>query len=535
MANKKNTPARYAFIGLIAALVACVATGLLALVKGATALAIYKPDATQANAINIWLGVSALLIVLGLAIYGILAPDKVRRFFTGRQARYGSNSLIMALAFVGIILVINVLVFQNPKSWDLTEDKQHTLAPETIQALSTLPEKVTALAFYTQTNSSASTASQLLTDLKSNSKGKFDFKFIDPNSDPVSARQYGITSDGKIVLTMGDKKEIAASASENDLVNAMIRLLSPEQRVVYFLTGHGEPDINATDNKGYARARQTLESKNYTVKTLNLAAENKIPDDAKVIVIAGAVNPLLDQEISLLKAYVNKGGSLVVLEDPTLFTNIGTNPGPLANYLASDWGITLNNDLIIDQTSNQPIYAISASYNSTSPITQHLTAVTVMPQARSLTLSKTAPQGVTLTGLILTSQQAWGETDLAGIKNNQTPSFDATTDFAGPLTLAASGENATTTGRVVVFGSSIFATDQGFDAYANGDMFVNSVDWSAKQGNLVNITSHQPITRTFNLPSQLQILVILLTAVIIIPGLVVAAGVATWVARRRQS
>ena len=535
MANKKNTPARYAFIGLIVALVACVATGLLALVKGATALSIYKPDATQANAINIWLGVSALLIVLGLAIYGILAPDKVRRFFTGRQARYGSNSLIMALAFVGIILVINVLVFQNPKSWDLTEDKQHTLAPETIQALSTLPEKVTALAFYTQTNSSASTASQLLTDLKSNSKGKFDFKFIDPNSDPVSARQYGITSDGKIVLTMGDKKEIAASASENDLVNAMIRLLSPEQRVVYFLTGHGEPDINATDNKGYARARQTLESKNYTVKTLNLAAENKIPDDAKVIVIAGAVNPLLDQEISLLKAYVNKGGSLVVLEDPTLFTNIGTNPDLLANYLASDWGITLNNDLIIDQTSNQPIYAISASYNSTSPITQHLTAVTVMPQARSLTLSKTAPQGVTLTGLILTSQQAWGETDLAGIKNNQTPSFDATTDFAGPLTLAASGENATTTGRVVVFGSSIFATDQGFDAYANGDMFVNSVDWSAKQGNLVNITSHQPITRTFNLPSQLQILVILLTAVIIIPGLVVAAGVATWVARRRQS
>jgi len=540
MAKKNNTPARYAFIGLIVALLACIATGLLFVVKGAVKIGAFTPDASQTNTINISIGVSAVLFLLGLAVYGILAPDKVRRFVTGRQARYGSNTLIMSLAFIGIIILVNAFfvpsspIYLAVKSLDLTEDKQHTLAPETLRALDTLPQKVTALGFFTQGNSTTS-ANQLLTDFKSNSKGKFDFRFVDPNSDPVAARQYGITGDGKIVLTMGDKKEIAASATESDLVNAMIRLISPEQRVVYFLTGHGEPDINATDNKGFARARQTLESKNYTVKTLNLAAANKIPDDAKVVVAAGAVNPLLDQEVTLLKAYVDKGGSLVVLENPSLFSNIGTSPDPLAGYLASDWGITLNDDLVIDQTSNQPIYAISASYSSSNPITQHLTAVTVMPQARSLSLSKTAPQGVTLTSLILTSQQAWGETDLAGIKSNQAPSFDATTDFAGPLTLAASGENATATGRVVVFGSSIFATDQGFDAYANGDMFINSVDWSAKQANLVNITTHQPITRTFNLPQQYQILLILLASVIIIPGLVVAAGIATWVARRRQN
>ncbi|MBI2759544.1 MAG: GldG family protein [Chloroflexi bacterium] len=534
MAKKTNKTARYAPVGMVITLLASIATFLLILVKGAVAIKAYTPDPAQTNIINIGLIVSILAIVLGLAIYAILAPEKATRFITGRQARYGSNTLIMSLAFLGILLVANTLAIKNPvKPLDMTEDKQNTLAPETIQALATLPEKVTALAFYTQQNPT-DTARQLLSNLKSDSNGKFDFKFVDPNTDPVSARQYSVTRDGTIVLTMGDKKEIAASASESDLVNSMIRLISPEQRTVYFITGHGEPDINATDNKGYARARQTLESKNYTVKTLNLAAENKIPADAKVIVIAGSLNPLLDQEVSLLKAYVNKGGSLVILETPTLFTNAGTNPDPLINYLTSDWGITLNNDLVIDNTSNQPIYAISASYNNTHPITQRLTAVTVMPQARSLSLNKTAPQNVTLTGLILTSQQAWGETDLAGIKNNNQPGFDAATDFAGPLTLAASGENATTSGRVVVFGNSIFATDQGFDAYANGDIFTNSVDWAAKQANLVNITARQAITRTFNLPSQGQVLIILLLSVIIIPGLVIAAGISTWVARRRQ-
>ncbi len=112
--------------------------------------------------------------------------------------------------------------------------------------------------------------------------------------------------------------------------------------------------------------------------------------------------------------------------------------------------------------------------------------------------------------------------------------FDQATDFAGPLTLAASGENSTTNGRLVVFGNSTFATDKGFDAYANGDIFTNSVDWSAQQANLINITPRTPISRTFNAPSQLVFIIILLGSVIVIPGLVVAAGVSTWLARRRQ-
>ena len=106
-----------------------------------------------------------------------------------------------------------------------------------------------------------------MTDYKSNSKGKFDFRFVDPNADPLLARQYGITGDGKIVLTMGKSSETAASASETDIDTALIRLISPQQRVVYFLTGHGEPDINGTDTNALSRARSTLESKNYTVKT----------------------------------------------------------------------------------------------------------------------------------------------------------------------------------------------------------------------------------------------------------------------------
>jgi ABC-type uncharacterized transport system involved in gliding motility auxiliary subunit len=531
MATKKTSPARYAFIGLIIAAVGCVATGLLALVQGTVALKLFTP--AKAETIPQWIGISAAVLVLGLAVYGILNPDGVRRFLTGRQARYGSNALVMAIAFIGILFVINLLVYQNPKSWDFTEDKQHTLSPETLQALATLPDKVTAIAFYS-TQTPTDTAKQLLNDFKSNSKGRFDFRFVDPNSDPVLARQYGITGDGKIVLTMGKASETASFAGESELTQAMIGLISPQARVVYFLTGHGEPDINGTDPTALSRARTTLESKNYKVKALNLAAENKIPSDAKAIVVAGPTNPLLDQEVTLLKEYLAKGGSLIVLEDPTPFTKFGTSTDPLADYLKSDWGITLNNDVVIDLTSQQPLNAISASYSASVAITQHTTSVTIMPQARSLTVSQTPPQNVTATSLITTSQQSWGETNLASLQNNQQIAFDQGTDFPGPLTVAASGENTSTKGRVVVFGNSVFASDKGFDAYANGDIFVNSVDWAAQQGNLINITPHAAITRTFNAPTQLQFIIILLGSVIVIPGLIIAAGVSTWLARRRQ-
>lgn len=531
MVKKKKTAARYAKIGLFIALVAAIATSLLLAAQGLIALKLFSPAKPE------WISraaiISAAVLVLGLALYAILDPASVRRFFAGRQARYGSNTLIMSLAFVGILVVVNVLAYQNPQSLDFTEDKQHTLAPESIRALDALPEKVTAIAFYSSQMPTES-ARTLLDNYKTNSKGKFDYRFVDPNQDPLLARQYGITGDGKIVLTMGEASEIASYASESELLQALLRLMNPEQRTVYFLTGHGEGDIQGSGETAFSNARQTLEKKNYSVKTLNLAAENKIPEDAKAIVIAGPQHPLLDQEVTLLKEYLGRGGSLIVLENPTPFTDYGANPDPLAEYLKSEWGIGLDNDVVVDTTSNQPLFAISSAFSSTHPITSHMTTLAILPQSRSLSVSEPAPQGITLTKLILTSQQSWGETDFDLLKNNQQVRYDPASDIAGPLTLAAAGENPSTQGRVVVFGNSVFASDSLFDRYANGDIFVNSVDWAVRQTNLVNITPKQPITRTFNPPSQIQFVLILLTSILVIPGLVVGFGISTWLARRKR-
>lgn len=531
--NDKNesTARNYSIVALIFALLACIATFFLGIMRGLISMQVFS--GMEAEVANRYLLVSAGLIILGLAVYAILEPDRVRRFFTGRQARYGSNALVMTIAFLGILIVGNVLAYQNPVPIaDLTEDKVNTLSPELAAALGTLPEKVTATAFFAQ-GSNTETADQLLNNIKANSNGKFDYQFINPDRDPQAAMNAGVTGDGKILLQMGDRKEIVAFASETEILKGMLRLLNPGNNVVYFLTGHGERDIEQAGEASMTRAKTTLESKNYTVKTLNLLAENQIPEDASLIVIAGPLQPLSEEEVNLIKEYLANGGSLIVMEDPTALTEFGDASDPLAAMLTQDWGITLNNDIVIDLNSPQPTTAVSAYYDGSHPVTVSITRFgTYFPFTRSLNVSDS--EVITLTPLVQTNERSWGETDFQSLTQGGSEVGLDPGEVQGPLTLAAAGENSTTGGRVVVFGTSNLAVDQIFDSYGNSDMFVNSVDWSAEQEDLANITPKTPTERTFKIPSQPVWIVILLSTVFVIPGLVVLAGVSTWLSRRRK-
>jgi ABC-type uncharacterized transport system involved in gliding motility auxiliary subunit len=221
------------------------------------------------------------------------------------------------------------------------------------------------------------------------------------------------------------------------------------------------------------------------------------------------------------------------MEDPTALTEFGDASDPLADMLAQDWGITFNNDIVIDLNSPQPTTAAAFYYDAAHPVTVNMNnLVSYYPFTRSLTMAE-AIEGVTLTPLVQTNERSWGETDFTSLTQGGTEIGMDPNEVQGPLTLAVAAENVNG-GRVVAFGTSNLAVDQIFDAYGSGDMFVNSVDWAAEQETLTNITPKTPTERTFKIPGQFQWIVILLSSVFIIPGLVVLAGISTWLARRRK-
>ena len=529
--SNKKTLRQFAPAGLWIAGLAILVVGIMLVVKLLVYIGLYSP--TDQKGINLALWISLGVAVIGPALYALFDPQRIREFLSGRQARHGSNALIMLIAFVLILFVVNTIVYQNPTQWDWTEGKQNTLATETIDTLKRLPAPVQAIGFFTTRTSKGSTL-ELFTKIKSKSSGKFNYEFVDPETNPAKAQQYKITQDASVVLLMQGRQELLTNPNEQEFTNALVRLMNPGQRAVYFLTGHGERDIQTSGDKAYTRARTVLESKNYTVKALNLIAENKIPVDALAVIIDGPTQPISSQEISLLKAFLEKGKALVVLDDASLVSNAGKPSDPLLDYLSNTWGINIENDLVIDPSSSQVIVAIENTYGS-HPITDKLhtqNVISFFPTARSLTLNEKI-QDVQTTALVTTVDRAWGETDFTALQSNKV-SFDSAVDFPGPLTIAAASQNSATNGRLVVIGSAAFASDIYFDQYGNGDLFINTIDWAAGQENMISLTSSQPISRQMNLPNSFTILLLAFVFVILIPGLVIAGGVASWLMRRSR-
>lgn len=497
----------------------------LALVAAAV---LYIIEQSFALPVQISLGI----VVLGLAGFVLLDPQRAKEALTGRQARYGSNSLVLAIALIGILVVINYLVNNHNKQWDLTEDKTNTLAPESIQTLNSLASPVLAEAYYSSSYPIGNTK-DLLENYKRNSDGKFDYEVIDPVQSPVRANEAKVTRDGTIVLKADGRQEQVSYASEQEITAAMIRLVNPGQRAVYFLTGHGEYNIEGTEQQSYSSVKTSLSAKNYTVNTLDLLSNPQVPQDALAVIIPGPKKPLSEQEVQALATYLSSGGSVVYLSEPRPATSFGDAADPMANYLEQSWGIRLDEDMVIDlNNSQQPLVAVGTQFGKHTITDKLATSAVLFPVSRSLQVL-TAPQGITLTALVSTTQNSWGETDYASLNSSQvTP--DQNKDVMGPLTLAIAGIDSATKGRVVVIGDSDFASTQNFTAYGNGDFLLNSIDWAAEQENLINLSAKESTTRTLVVPERLTMGLILFGAIFLLPGLILVTGITVWIQRRRR-
>lgn len=471
--------------------------------------------------------------VVALLVSALLDPGRVARWLGSRQARYGSNVLLMSLAFVGIVVVLNFLSYRHNARWDLTENKQFTLAPETLQTLETLPEAAEARAYYTARTGTSRDELQRMLAQYHEASPEFTFRMIDPETDPAAATGDSVTRDGTLVVAMGTRSESISYPTEQDITAALVRLSNPGSRKVYFLTGHGEADPAATDDVAVRKASDMLATQNYTTATLNLLVEKAVPNDALALVIAGPDKALAASEVEAISAYLAKGGGLVAMIEPSLMTHFAGAPDELSAYLARDWGVTLRDDVVVDTASQNAFNAIAAQY-AESPIVEKLfRTVTIFPTARSIELSMPEGKTLTQTALVLTGSSSWGETNLESITNKQV-AFDAATDHPGPAVIAATVEQASPRARLVVFGDSDFGRNANFDAYGNGDILVNAINWAARQDALINLTPKTQTSRIITPPSTVAINLIMLGTICLLPGAFVAAGAIVWFSRRRH-
>lgn len=240
-----------------------------------------------------------------------------------RQVSYGLVALVSIIAFVFIVVMINIAAKQPALSreWDLTEEQELTLTQGTVDLVTNLKEPVQVLGLYV--SDQRGTQEQVETLLKryqAAAPGKITYQFLDPigSVDGLVAAQSFLqksqilAADLGLYVLQGDRRQKVSANDEKSLTLAMYRLTTTQQ-VVYLLQGHGE----LTDTS-LTTARTSLEQLGYSMRTTAITS-TLVPTDTSVLIAVQPLANLKQNEVDAIRAYVEGGGSFMLLVDPDPF------------------------------------------------------------------------------------------------------------------------------------------------------------------------------------------------------------------------
>ncbi|MDZ4856915.1 MAG: GldG family protein, partial [Nitrospirota bacterium] len=268
--------------------------------------------------------------LLSLIMFVIAYVSGLKAFSTRRSTRIGANSLLMILLFVGILVIVNFLAARHSLRWDLSENQNFSLAPQTHRLLRSLPREVTITVFTREKDPGYQSYKERL-DSYRQASSKISVEFVDPERQPKIAQQYGITRTDTAVFESAGQSVRVNAPSEAELTGALIRVSQDGKKRVLFLEGHGEPSLDDRERTGLSAAREILFKQGYDVGTLSLLKEPAVPDHTAILVVAGPRRPVTTEEQERIHTYVEQGGHLLLLIDPD--TQADLNP------LLKRWGL----------------------------------------------------------------------------------------------------------------------------------------------------------------------------------------------------
>lgn len=474
-------------------------------------------------------------VVLG-ALFILGNPTQVRTTLTKRGTLYGLNAALMSIAFIAILVIVNIVAGRYKYDLDVTKAQVHTLSTQSKQVVKELDQKIEIIGFFSGRDYGQQDRFEELLNQYMRETDMISYKVIDPDAQPLEARAYEEPYRGLLIETgeepASKRTERVLSAREQDITGAILKVTSDTPKTVYFLTGHQEHSPDAGDDTGYTTAAGWLRSLNYEVKTLNLAlTTDPIPDDATVVVIAGPQKMLLEDELSQLQTYLAGGGRALIMQDPFSEADL--------NVFLFNWQVLFEDGLAVDQMRfvENPTYPATDSYQY-STITKDMNGlITLFPLARGISqIGDAASAGVTYTPLVETSDQSWGET------SQEVVELDGA-DVPGPLALAVAVESqamlATGSGdggaktRIVLVGDSDFASNAFADIPGNGVLFLNAINWLAEEETLIAIgpkdDQGQPVSF-----DEVANSLICFGSIFGVPGIVLGVGIVVWIVRRLQ-
>ncbi|MFL6196506.1 MAG: GldG family protein [Thermoanaerobaculia bacterium] len=468
------------------------------------------------------------------------------------------------LLVAALLLIVNYFGWKYYKRFDWTSSQLYSLSDKTRNVLKALDRDVDFIVFLSpdQQQELYQPTTELLQRYGSASR-RVHVRVVDAEKNPLEAQQlvktYGVTTTGVVVASGKDKRVIDSNdlaeldfrtvqtagrpqmtgfKGEQLFTSAILQLSEGRKPRILFTTGHGEHSLDDQGEHGLAGAQQILGRDNFELEEWSSLGKPAVPPGTDLLVVAGPASSFVQPELDAFSAYLNNGGRMLVMLDPTLGPAavgglVSTNlEGWLARY-----GVKAGQDIVVDPSNPLPFFGpetiFSRNYGE-HPVTKAL-AEANLPILVSLARSVAAGSapGVKVTELLRTTPEGWGETDLANLGKVDR----GAQDVAGPVPLGVVAESgATVPGkrpmRLVVYGDSDFATNQLLQANnVNAVLLSNTLNWLVEREALLGIPPKKTEQVRLTLTAAEYRNVWLLAA--ILPILAVALGGAVFLRRRR--
>jgi ABC-type uncharacterized transport system involved in gliding motility auxiliary subunit len=492
--------------------------------------------------------------------------------------RFAATSSAAILLAAALTVMVNWVGARHWKRGDWTSTQIYSLSEKSERILAGLQEEIRVVVFMTPQSALYEQVRELL-DRYAGASSKLKVEYIDPDREPLKTRQlaeqFGISLANTVVFSYGERSKYVTSdqmadydysgmqfggapnlksfKGEEQFTAAILSLVAPRVPKVYFVTGHGEatPETTAGRERSLASLGEALRRENMTVAETSLLS-GKVPDDADALAIIGPTKGFAEQEVTLLAAYLDRGGRLLVALDPLIDPAGSMRKTGLEPMLAAH-GVEIQDDLVVDPSrrlSNSDLSVVYLDQFTSHPVTQGLEGVAVLfPVTRSV--APTNGQGFTSRRLVETTADGWGETDLGKLLRGEAVEKGAT-DVAGPVAVAVAVESGSVPGpdgeegeespkpeaksagngmRMVVLGDSDFLVDGIVANLGNLTLALNSFNWLVKREEALGIPP-RTVEQVSLYLNQRQLTMIFLITVVAMPGAAIVAGILVW--RRRR-
>jgi hypothetical protein len=484
----------------------------------------------------------------------------VRLPLRGRGSRWtawAANALIVCGA-LGVVIAANVALYRHDVHFDATREGLITPPQQLTDVVDELRAPLSLTYFYNAGDPNALAVRDMI-EIAARNHPLLAFRAIDLDKEPGLARDIGVHSYNTAVLQVGDRKVLVENVTDAARLGyAALRVLRQRTEMVCFVTGHGETfrpmpghyhfshvetlrghdtpgagDVLVAAPEQLDRLQLALNEIGFEMRPLVMATASAIPTDCTVVAEIGPRAGLAPGEADLLADYLKNGGRLVMLIDPQFPLD-----ADLQRRLLTPLNLSSEPAIIIDPLNHFRTDSdkVAVPYYPPHPITARL-ALTVFARARPIRLSQ-VPAAVSATVLAASSQDSYLQPPLAAGDVAVVAGGSAPGEVEhGAQVLAVALEGAFPGAapdkhfRLVISGTSKFATNEYFSYVSNGELSVAIVRWLADDDPSPNIAP-----RSYNLPeivlTSAEMRDTFIALEILLPLSTALFGVAMWWRRR---